>query len=186
MGSHLAGIVALFVDTFGEKSSPADAILWDPMPSTERIREFLLELPHVVETMQFGDNLVFWVGDKAIGGKMFVMLQLSSGGISGSAHSETKGGVLWYPAGPERYPELLEIEGIFPAPYLARIHWVAVREWRVFRPAEWEQELRAAHQITYAKLPPKTLKALALPIKQRRKLIVERRAILAKKKPAKK
>lgn len=35
----------------------------------ERIRGFLLELPHVVETMQWGANLVFWVGDKAIGEK---------------------------------------------------------------------------------------------------------------------
>ena len=36
----------------------------------ERIRGFLLELAHVVETMQWGANLVFWVGDKTIGGKI--------------------------------------------------------------------------------------------------------------------
>ena len=41
------------------------------MMDAERVREYLLQLPHVVETMQWGANLVFWVGDKAIGGKMF-------------------------------------------------------------------------------------------------------------------
>ena len=40
---------------------------------TQNEREFLLQLPHVVETMQWGANLVFWVGDKAIGGKMFAL-----------------------------------------------------------------------------------------------------------------
>jgi hypothetical protein len=28
----------------------------------ERLRAYLLTLPHVVETMQWGANLVFWVG----------------------------------------------------------------------------------------------------------------------------
>ena len=36
----------------------------------ERLRAYLLTLPHVAETMQWGANLVFWAGDKAIGGKM--------------------------------------------------------------------------------------------------------------------
>jgi hypothetical protein len=34
----------------------------------ERAREFLRKLPLVEETMQWGNNLVFWVGDKAVGG----------------------------------------------------------------------------------------------------------------------
>ena len=42
----------------------------------ERLREYVLSLPHVVETMQWGANLVFWVGDKAIGGKMFALANL--------------------------------------------------------------------------------------------------------------
>ncbi len=43
----------------------------------ERARAFLLTLPHVVETEQWGHNLVFWVGDKAIGGKMFALINLA-------------------------------------------------------------------------------------------------------------
>ncbi len=68
----------------------------------ERVRTFLLALPHVVETMQWGDNLVFWVGDKAIGGKMFCLLNLDAG----------EHGVISYSAGPERFAELVEQEGI--------------------------------------------------------------------------
>ena len=45
--------------------------------NVELLRAFLLSLPHVEETMQWGDNLVFWVGDKAIGGKMFALANLS-------------------------------------------------------------------------------------------------------------
>ena len=41
---------------------------------SESARAFLLRLPHVEETLQWGNNLVFWVGDKAIGGKMFAKL----------------------------------------------------------------------------------------------------------------
>jgi predicted DNA-binding protein (MmcQ/YjbR family) len=137
----------------------------------ERIRAFLLKLPHVVETVQWGDNLVFWVADKAIGGKMFALLNLDADGR----------GVLSYAAGPERFAELQEIEGISPAPYLARVYWVAASDWSVFRPAEWEFELRAAYQITLDKLPPRARKVLDMPAAERRRLIAERKALLASK-----
>lgn len=114
----------------------------------------------MVETEQWG-GLVYWVGDKAIGGKMFVMLPLDS-----------QGAVISYPAGQERFPELLEREGIVPAPYMARIWWVAVERWDVFRAAEWEEELRAAHALVYNKLPPKVKATLAL-AKLELKLAVE-------------
>jgi predicted DNA-binding protein (MmcQ/YjbR family) len=143
----------------------------------ERIRAFLLTLPHAVETEQFG-GLVFWVGDKAIGGKMFAWIKLEQ--------DTTPTRVISYPVGPERYAELLEVEGIFPAPYVARIHWVAVERWSVFRTPEWEQQLRAAHELTLAKLPPKTRTTLALPATQQRRLIAERRKLLAAKATAKK
>jgi len=97
----------------------------------ERIRAYLLTLPHAVETMQWGANLVFWVGDKTIGGKMFALVNLEGDGKA----------VISYAAGPERYSELLEIEGVIPAPYMARIYWVAAERWSIFRATEWEQQL---------------------------------------------
>lgn len=135
----------------------------------ERLRAFLLKLPHVVETMQWGANLVFWVGDKAIGGKMFALINLDSDGK----------GVISYAAGAERYADLLEIDGLLPAPYMARIYWVAAEHWNVFRPAEWEQQLRAAYDLTLAKLPPRTRTVLAMPKAKQKQLITERRKLLA-------
>jgi predicted DNA-binding protein (MmcQ/YjbR family) len=138
----------------------------------ERAREFLLALPHVVETQQWGDNLVFWVGDKAIGGKMFALIDLSSG---------MSKGVATYSAGPEHFAELVEIEGMIPAPYMARIYWVAAERWDILRNAEWEAEFRAAHEITLGKLPKKVRETLVLPAREQSKLIKQRRALLESK-----
>ena len=152
----------------------------------ERLRAYLLTLPHVAETMQWGANLVFWAGDKAIGGKMFAMIDLDEPAPPSRAPNEqraTNNGqpLLSYSAGPERYAELLERDGLVPAPYMARIFWVAAGRWGVFSDAEWKRELRAAYEITLAKLPKKVRATLALPAVQQRRLIAEARRKLAKK-----
>jgi predicted DNA-binding protein (MmcQ/YjbR family) len=135
----------------------------------ESARRFLLSLPHVVETRQWGDNLLFWVGDKAIGGKMCAVVDL---GAEGAA----MGGHISYPAPRERFAELLEIEGITPAKYLAHLSWVSIHRWDVFRTAEWQNELRTAHALTLAKLPAKSHKILALPKKEQKRMIAEQKA----------
>jgi predicted DNA-binding protein (MmcQ/YjbR family) len=137
---------------------------------SESARAFLLRLPHVEETLQWGNNLVFWVGDKAIGGKMFAVLNLDA-----DSHS-----VLSFAAGPEGAAELLEIDGVFPAPYLARAHWVALERWNALRASELEARLRAAREIIEAKLPKRTRDVLAMPPTERRKLIAARKKDLAK------
>ncbi len=123
----------------------------------EAARTFLLSLPHVVETRQWGDNLVFWVGDTAIGGKMFCLLNLDAG-----MHS-----VASYSAGPERYFDLLERDDLKPAPYMARIHWIAAERWTAWRNAEWKEEFRAAHAITFGKLPKRMRSDMMLPAANR-------------------
>jgi len=138
----------------------------------EQARAFLLSLPHVLETEQWGHNLVFWVGDKAIGGKMFALINLDGDGKA----------IASWAAGAERFAELAEIDGLIPAPYMARIFWIAAERWNVFRNSEWQQELRAAHALTFAKLPAKVRTALALPPKELKRLVAERTAFLAAKK----
>jgi predicted DNA-binding protein (MmcQ/YjbR family) len=135
----------------------------------ERLREYALSLPYVVETMQWGANLVYWVGDKAIGGKMFALANLD----------EDHKGVLSFAAGPERYAELLEKDGVFPAPYLARAHWVAIEHWGVLRSSELEELLESGRRLVYDKLPKRTRDALALPAAAQRKLLKERKKLLA-------
>lgn len=137
----------------------------------ESLRAFLLSLPDVVETMQWGDNLVFWVGDKAIGGKMFALASLTP----------DHGGVLSFAAGPERFAELVEREGLFPAPYLARAHWVAMERWNTLAASELKELLRGARALVYEKLPKQTKAVLAMSPREKKKLIAARRKKLAGK-----
>ena len=108
----------------------------------ERIREICLKLPYVAETLNWGHHLVYWAGDRDIGGKMFAMTDLDGTGM----------GVLWFHCGAERFHELQEREGILPSPHLARAYWLAVERWDVLRPQEIEDELRRAHALIYEKL----------------------------------
>lgn len=52
-------------------------------------------------------------------------------------------------------------------------------------PAEWEFELRAAHTLTFDKLPPKVRAVLAMPPAQQKRLIADRKKLLAAKTAAK-
>ena len=137
----------------------------------ERVREICLALPHVVETLNWGHHLVYFVGDRDIGGKMFAMTDLDGTGT----------GVLWFHCGAERYHELVEREGLSGSPYLAKAHWVTVDRWDVLRPREVEEELRLAHGLIYEKLPKRTKTVLAMPEKEKHKIIRERKKLLAEK-----
>jgi predicted DNA-binding protein (MmcQ/YjbR family) len=142
----------------------------------ERLRAFLLTLPHAVETRQWGNNLVFWVGDKAIGGKMFALINLDDPGPR-LARSD-----LMFAANPERFHELLEVEGIIPAPYLARAKWVALEQTSILSRTELEDLLREANAIVLSKLPQRVRKVLDLPTTQQKRLIAERKRQSAKSK----
>ena len=135
----------------------------------ERIRAICMALPHVKETLNWGHHLVYWAGDREIGGKMFAMTDLDGTGF----------GVLSFHCGAERVHELLEIEGMSPTPYLAKAHWITMERWAVLRPREIEEELRCAHALIFNKLPKRTKAVLAMPEKERTKLIRERRKTLA-------
>jgi predicted DNA-binding protein (MmcQ/YjbR family) len=89
--------------------------------------------------------------------------------------------VISYFAGADRFADLVEQEGFVPAPYLARAFWVAAETWRAHRDAVWEAELRAAHGLMLAKLPPKVRKTLELSASELKKLVAHRRAKLAAK-----
>jgi predicted DNA-binding protein (MmcQ/YjbR family) len=143
--------------------------------NAERVREFLLKLPHVVEAEQWG-GLLYWVGDKAIGGKTFVHLNLEAG----------NGHPAMFPAGPERFAELCERDGVIPAPYAARNFWVAVERWNALSDREWEEELMVAHTLVSDKLPPRTKAVLAMPKGEQKRLLAERRKLLAAKEAAEK
>ena len=116
----------------------------------ERTREFLKSLPLVVETAtnttRWGDKLVFRVGEQAAGGKMFSQIDFEEDGRA----------ILSFAAGPEGFRELIERDGVVPAPYRARLHWVALMRWDAIGDAELRELLRSAVAITFAKLPKRT------------------------------
>jgi predicted DNA-binding protein (MmcQ/YjbR family) len=142
----------------------------------ESLRRYLLSLPHVEETVQWGGALVFWVAEKSIGGKIFSVMRLEP----------EDGPILSFVAGPEKFSELLEIEGIIPAPYFARAHWVALEHWRVLRPVELQSLLAAAHDLVFAKLAAHTRAVLAMPPAEQKKLIAIRKKALAARSTASK
>src|ERR1700747_3185396 len=149
--------------------------VWEQPSDAERMRAMLLKLPHVAETVAWSTYVLFWAADKSIGGKLFAMM---------NPVNETNG-VITYVVGPERYAELLEREGVSPSVECPRSQWVQVERWDVFRQAEWQSEMEAAHAIIAAKLPKRTRDVLAMPPGERNRLIEERKAPLAKRKPKK-
>jgi len=110
----------------------------------EAIRRFCLRLPHVTEQVQWGDHLVFKVGDK-----MFLVAALEP-----SKHA------LSLKVSAEAFEQLQEIDGIFPAPYLARAKWLALREFGLLRDDEMRELISAAHALVFASLPRSRREAL--------------------------
>jgi predicted DNA-binding protein (MmcQ/YjbR family) len=137
----------------------------------ERIREICMALPNVLETVNWGHHLVYWVGDRDIGGKMFAMTDLDGTGT----------GVLWFHSGAERFHELTEIEGVIASPYLAKAFWVTIERWDVLSLRDYEDQLRNAHGLIYEKLPKRTKTILAMPERERTKLIKERKKTLTER-----
>jgi predicted DNA-binding protein (MmcQ/YjbR family) len=136
--------------------------------NAETVRAYLLTLPHVEETMQWGESLVFWAADKAIGGKMFAVANLAA-----------EGRVLSFAAGPERFAALVEVDGVVPAPYLARAYWVALERWDVFSSNELKAHLQHARELVFGKLPKRTRDVLAMTPGERKKVIAARKKLLA-------
>ena len=64
--------------------------------------------------------------------------------------------ILSFAADPERFYELIGIDGVIPAPYRARLHWVALMRWDAIGDSELKEMLRNAMDLTFAKLPKQT------------------------------
>jgi predicted DNA-binding protein (MmcQ/YjbR family) len=107
----------------------------------EKIREYCLLLPNVTEEVLWQKDLVF-----KIGGKMFAVIGLDAGPASQFSFKCT----------PEEFAELTELDGIIPAPYAARYHWVAVQKPGALKQAEIKRLIKDSYEMVKAKLPKKT------------------------------
>jgi len=104
--------------------------------SLDSIRNICLALPHATEQVQWGDDLVF-----KIAGKMFCVATLEPP-LRFS-----------FKCTPERFAELTEIEGIIPAPYMARNFWVSIIRPDALAGGEVKELLRNSYHLVLARLP---------------------------------
>ena len=111
----------------------------------ESVRSFCLSLPHVDEKVQWGNDLLFRIGEK-----MFAVVSLEPA----SDHCMS------FKCTPEKFAELVEQEGIIPAPYVARYHWVALKRFDALPARELKELLRTAYGLVYEKLPVKIKRQL--------------------------
>ena len=106
----------------------------------ESIRSFCLSLPHVDEKIAWENDLLFRIGEK-----MFAVVAL-----------EPSHGVLMsFKCTPEKFAELVEQDGIIPAPYVARYHWVGFERFDALTERELKELLKTAYQLVRDKLPKK-------------------------------
>jgi len=112
----------------------------------ESVRHFCLSLPHTDEKVQWGNDLLFRVGEK-----MFAVAALEP----------SHGVELSFKCTPEKFAELVEQEGIIPAPYMARNHWVGLERFDALTDRELKPLLTNAYKMVLEKLPKKMQAALA-------------------------
>jgi predicted DNA-binding protein (MmcQ/YjbR family) len=122
------------------------------------LRAYCLSLPHTTEHVLWGDDLVFKVGSnkvgsKETGGKMYVAAPMSPGGLCMS-----------FKCTPEEFADLTERPGIVPAPYSARMHWVALETADALPRAEIKRLVKISYDLVFAKLPRKTQAELTRPV----------------------
>ncbi len=106
----------------------------------ESVRAYCLSFPHATENIQWGNDLVF-----KISGKMFAVMVLD-------APSKY---VLSFKCTEEKFNELIEQEGIDPAPYMARNKWAALERFDALSDRELRDLLRNSYQLVFDKLPKK-------------------------------
>jgi predicted DNA-binding protein (MmcQ/YjbR family) len=110
----------------------------------EWVRKVCKGLPHTTEQMQWGDHLVF-----KIGGKMYAVISL-----------EPAGNCMSLKVPDEEFAGLCEVDGVIPAPYLARAKWVALEREDALPAAEVKRLVRQAYELVKAKLPKKVREGL--------------------------
>jgi predicted DNA-binding protein (MmcQ/YjbR family) len=112
----------------------------------ETLRRYCLSLPHATEGIQWGNNLLFRIGNK-----MFAIVALERTPAS-----------MAFKCSPEEFAELTEREGIIPAPYLARNNWVLLESLDALPRAELKRLIKDSYGMVAAKLPKKMRAKLGL------------------------
>jgi predicted DNA-binding protein (MmcQ/YjbR family) len=101
---------------------------------------FCRSLPHATSDVKWGNDLVFSVGQK-----MFATF-VNDGGDARFGCKVPE----------EDFDALTSIDGIRPAPYAARYHWIAVDDPAALPEREALALIRGSYELVKAKLPART------------------------------
>jgi predicted DNA-binding protein (MmcQ/YjbR family) len=104
----------------------------------EEIRQFCLSLPHATEDVKWGNDLAFSVGKK-----MFAVTGLETAERCSLSFKCT----------PEKFAELTERDGIVPANYVARYHWVTLEKLDALGKDELKDLIEQSYGLVWEKLP---------------------------------
>lgn len=115
----------------------------------DRFRKLCLSHPGATEQIQWGVDAVFKVG-----GKMFAV-------ACTDFTQYPDGKMCSFKCDDETFAELVEREGVVPAPYLARAKWVALDRWSALTDSEIGRHVAASYALVRAGLPKKVQQALA-------------------------
>jgi predicted DNA-binding protein (MmcQ/YjbR family) len=112
----------------------------------ESIRAHCLSMPHSTEDIkpEWGDSILF-----RIGGKIFASMSLTEVPLNMNVKCT-----------PERFAELLEVDGVRPADYVGRYQWINFRTDGVFRDSEIKDLIRESYENVRSKLPRSALAAM--------------------------
>jgi predicted DNA-binding protein (MmcQ/YjbR family) len=133
------------------------------------VRKVCLALPHTTEDVQWEHDLLFRIANK-----IYCVANLEPG------LGPTK---IAFKCTPEKFAELVEVEGIIPAPYMARNHWVAMTEVDALRPPELQALIEWSYRLVMEKLPKRKQAELSETAPAKKKLAGKKRT--AKKTKAK-
>jgi predicted DNA-binding protein (MmcQ/YjbR family) len=111
----------------------------------DKLRRVCLALPGTTEQIQWGDDLVFKVG-----GRMFAVAATDPGAANRLA----------FKCSDEGFAELVERDGVVPAPYLARAKWVSLERFDALSDKEIERRIAEAYELVFAKLTKKDQAAI--------------------------
>jgi predicted DNA-binding protein (MmcQ/YjbR family) len=104
----------------------------------DALRALCLSLPNAIENLQWEDELCFKVR-----GKFFAMVSLSSVPQR-----------LIFKCDPEEFAELMENEGVVPAPYVGRYKWAMLESLEVLPDSEIDRCIRKSYAMVAAKSKP--------------------------------
>lgn len=113
------------------------------LPELQRLAE---ELPGVTTDIKWEDHLCFNMGEK-----LFLITAPDQVPVSAS-----------FKVSAHRFEQLIDREGVIPAPYLARYKWVQTDDIERFSHAEWNELVQESYSLIAAGLSAKKRKELGI------------------------